>query len=396
MKVVIHSNEPLVFRDGRPFGDDGHVNGSVLRWPHPFTVTGLLRNRVGMSRALDYFSGPQRDEHIAEIKKVTAGEIMPMWQGFADDVGWQPLFPAPADAMVFPADSKNRYNIDAFSYENPFASGGVDLSWKNWLLPVSSQREKPAADAPELWHKKQFFTWLEKGMLSESISACELGFNLPKTESRIHSAVDPATGSTKSGQLFSSQGIPLLTAANPRQAAGRFGIGVTLTNLHENDNPTGPCFFGGERKTAQIDKINDKTSTFLPPLPEWLGQEARYLRLILISPGDFGDWAPDWLRPDPNDSETAWCKIPTSDLEIRLVSAFIPRWQPVSGWDYEKRGPKATRKLVPAGAVYVVELKEPKTAGVVAELLWGRSLNEKLSDVDGCGCVCVGRLHNFS
>ncbi len=402
MKVVIHSNESLVFRDGRPFGDAGHINGGALRWPQPFTVTGLLRNRVGMSRASDYFSGPQRKQNIAEIKKVTAAGIFPLWRDLTDNNNWAQLFPAPADMMVFPAPAEPSsakanpageiYRIEAFNYIDPFTQGGIDLPWKNWLLPVSNSREKPAANPPELWHKEPFFTWLEKGALPKTIKTWELGLNLPQTELRMHTAINSETGSVSTGQLFSSQGISFLTAADKHRKAGRFGIGVELKNLKDGDDPTGPCFFGGERKTARIDTISENSSAFLSLVPDWLNQKARYLRLILLSPGDFSAWAPDWLRPDPDTNETAWVKIPASELEIRLVSAFIPRWQPVSGWDYDKGGPKATRKLVPAGAVYIIELKDPEKAPAVAKLLWGRSLNDNLEDADGCGCLCVGQI----
>ncbi|MBF0232303.1 MAG: hypothetical protein HQK65_04595 [Desulfamplus sp.] len=388
MNVVIHSNESLVFRDGRPFGSEGQLSGGVLRWPNPFTVTGLLRSNIGISREPDYFSGVKQQQNIEAIKKVTVKRILPLWQ--ASDYGseWKPLFPAPADAMIFPSTRENHYIVDSFTYESAFTMGGVDLPWKNWLLPGSSRCEKPASESPELWSKTHFFNWLETGAFEDEVSAIELGFNLPQPELRIHSAIDSTTFSTKTGHLFSSQGIQLITAGNERQLAGRLGIGVTLSDLKEGDDPCGPCFFGGERKTAIIDKVDD----FMPPAPEWFNPTSRYLRLILITPGDFGSWAPDWLRPDPEESETTWRTIPTGNMEIRLVSAFIPRWFPVSGWDYDKRGPKATRKLVPAGAVYIIELKEPEMAGDVARLLWGKSMNSNLSDPNGSGCICVGNL----
>lgn len=388
MNVVIHSNESLVFRDGRPFGSEGQNSGGALRWPNTNTITGLLRNRVGMSRSLDYFSGPRRDQNINDIKKVSATRILPLWQGVDEASDWEPLFPAPVDAMIFPALEKNQYSIDGFTYENAFAKGGIDLPWRNWLIPESGRREKPASDSPELWYQDYFFTWLETGVIQGAVSSRELGLSLPQPELRMHTAIDQATGSVKTGQLFSSQGIHLNTAANDRQPAGRFGIGVNLEHLEVADDPCGPCFFGGERKTARIEKINN----FMPPVPSFLDAPSRYLRLILITPGDFGAWVPEWLKPDWNISETQWCEIPGSSLMIRLVSAFIPPWQPVSGWDYDKRGPKATRKLVPAGAVYVVELQDPQKAVDVAKSLWGRPMNTNLNDPNGSGCVCVGKL----
>lgn len=389
MNVVIHSNESLVFRDGRPFGSEGQFSGGALRWPHAVTITGLLRSRIGISRHPDFFTGPGKETHIRDIKKVTAARVIPLWQGAAaGNNQWQPLFPAPADAMIFPACQQNHYAIKGFTYQNAFDQGGVDLPWSNWLLPVSDSREKPASDSPDLWYRTPFFTWLETGVFTAMIGARDLGLSFPRLETRMHTAIDSKSGSAATGQLFSSQGIQLHTAESDLQPAGRLGIGVSLSHLEDQDNPCGPCFLGGERKTARVDPVDE----FMPPMPDWLKTPSRYLRLVLISPGDFGNWAPEWLLPDWNLNETAWCIIPGTSMGVRLVSAFIPRWHPVSGWDYDRRGPKATRKLVPAGAVYVIELKEPQQAPDVAELLWGRSINADLCDPNGAGCVCVGKL----
>lgn len=389
MNVVINSNESLVFRDGRPFGSEGQYSGGALRWPHAVTITGLLRSRIGISRSPDYFTGPNQEANIRDIKKVTATRVIPLWQGAAaENEEWQPLFPAPADAMIFSASQQNQYVIKGVTYQNAFDQGGIDLPWKNWRLPVSNIREKPASDSPDLWYRNHFFTWLETSAIDTTVCARDLGISYPRLEIRMHTAIDPKSGSAKTGQLFSSQGIQLQTAESDRQPAGRLGIGVSLAHLEKQDNPCGPCFLGGERKTAWVAPIDE----VMPPLPDWLNISSRYLRLVLISPGDFGDWAPGWLLPDWKLSETAWCSIPGTSLAVRLVSAFIPRWHPVSGWDYDRRGPKATRKLVPAGAVYVIELKEPKQAPEVAKLLWGRSINTDLCDPNGSGCVCVGKL----
>ena len=88
-----------------------------------------------MSRTPDYFSGKHKDKNIQEIKKISANRILPFWQSDIDGADWMPLFPAPADALIFPEDQEDYYIIDSFSYENAFFSGGVDISWKNWLLP---------------------------------------------------------------------------------------------------------------------------------------------------------------------------------------------------------------------------------------------------------------------
>ncbi len=391
MNTVIHSAEPLVFRDGRPFGDFGHVNGGMLCWPWPSTVCGMLRNRIGLSRDDNYFRTDNGEkipaEKIAAMKRITAGRTIPLWQenGNADE--WQYLFPAPADALIVNSSQENSYNVHGFGYEDPFAKGGIDLPWQNWKIPIAQTLEKPAGDAPELWCQSAYFSWLKNGKIAKEISAKELGLSLPQPEIRFHTAIDSLTGTVKTGQLFSSQGIRLATADTERQKAGRFGIGTELDNTDSKDSPFGPCYFGAERKIAFVDKLHQQ----FPKCPDWF-EKVQNLRLILISPGDFGSWAPSWLLPDSKDSETNWCKVPGSDISIRLCSAFVPRWQPVSGWDYEHRRPKATRKLVPAGAVYVIELQDAARSQEFAEIVWGCSIGDDLTDPDGCGAVCVGNV----
>ena len=76
------------------------------------------------------------------------------------------------------------------------------------------------------------------------------------------------------------------------------------------------------------------------------------VRLVLATPGLFAaGWLPGWLAEEGI--------VPgTRSVRLRLVSAAIDRWLPVSGWSYDRRtfGPKAVRRLAPAGAVYFCEV----------------------------------------
>jgi len=384
MNIVIHGREHLVFRDGRPFGDDGMVNGGMVRWPWPSTVAGLVRSRIGFSLAADFFSPEKKEEGAALVKKINVRRISPAWKPAGGS--WAYLFPAPADAVVVAADG-GQLAIQGFALANPGEGAGVNLPWDNWLVPVSGCREKPAADAPELWFADQFFSWLETGGFQGSVAAARLGVGLPQPETRLHTAINPETGTAAHGSLFASQGIRLATAAIPGRPAGDFGISVELGDIPAGANPVGPAYFGGERRVVEVEELVEP----FPPCPDIFAGN-RFLRLVLVSPGDFGSWAPDWLRPAPDDGQTPWRQVPESDIKVRLRSAFVPRWQPMSGWDYLAAGPKATRKIVPAGAVYVVELEDPGRARELATLLWGRSMADGLTHPDGCGVVCVGKI----
>ena len=385
---VVHSRESLIFRDGRPFGDAGHVFGGTLLWPMPSTILGMLRNRTGCSRAGDYFSGPDRQANIECIKKITATCLLPQWLAH-DSQTWEPLFPVPADALVMDDPAEGAYTIHRFDLSETDSGEGIDLPWSNWRVPVSHLRDKPARESPALWFKDRFFSWLENNHINGPIKARELGLPWPLQDIRMHTAVDNA-GTAKEHQLFSTRGIRLESPSRPEQKPGRYGIGIRLDGLKSSDNPAGICRLGGERRIAMVDVLND--AGVLPPCPDWFGDD-RFLRLILIAPGSFGGWAPGWLRPDENDGEkTPWTTVPGTDIKVRLVSAFMPRWRPVSGWDLENRKPKATRKLVPAGSVYVVELRDPSCSAALAAHVWGKTIADNQQDPDGYGCVCVGKL----
>ncbi|MCK9174759.1 MAG: hypothetical protein M0O96_05730 [Desulforhopalus sp.] len=383
---IVHSEEALVFRDGRPFGNDAQVHGGLLRWPHPCTVLGMFRSRIGLSRDMDFFVGEKSKQNIEQIKKIGMLRMIPMWQ-LERGEDWQPLFPAPADVIITEAKKQSghkSFSLHPLHYESPRNGEGVNLPWSNWLLPISKVREKPAKNAPDLWYQKPFEQWLEDGSFPQPLTDKELGTDWPVEELRLHTAVNNDTGTVLEGQLFSSRGIRLGRKSGEDQLPGRYGIGVELTGMREDDHPEGSYFLGGDRKIAHI----ESAAELFPPCPPFT--PSRYLRLILVTAGNFASWAPSWLHPDDGGRETAWKRLPGSDIDLRLVSASLPRWQAVSGWDMETRGPKATARLVPAGSVYLIELKNPQQAPELAAKLWGKNL-AMTETADGYGCVCIGK-----
>ncbi len=386
---IIHSSEALVFRDGRPFGDPGNVDAGLLQWPLPPTITGMMRTQVGLSRDPAYFhNNSKRQNRLRDIMKVKTDRILPMWQK-EGAVDWQFLYPAPADALLVDAESAGKFQVHGFTYETISEDEGVNLPWSDWRLPVTTAREKPARDIPALWHENQLLHWLEYGQINGAIPFRELGLPWPQTEFRMHTAISES-GTAAASQLFSTQGVRLETLEKSGQGiTGRYGIGVTLSGTEQGDDPSGICRLGGERKVARVDALTDDP---FPKFPENWFRKDRFLRLILLSPGNFGGWAPKWLQPRFDNVTLPWNKVPGTDIHVRIVSAHIPRWQPVSGWDFAKGGPRATSKLVPAGSVYIVELKDSGQSQALARRLWGRSIADNPDEANGYGIVCTGKL----
>jgi CRISPR-associated protein Cmr3 len=139
-----------------------------------------------------------------------------------------------------------------------------------------------------------------------------------------------------------------------------------------------------------------KESRF-PACPEEIGTQGNLLQLILITPGAFtGGWCPTWLDQSDNHG---WVIIPETALKIRLRSAVVDRWQPVSGWNLKLKGernqgsPKHFRKAVGSGSIYLVET-EPGKSAQIAQQLWGKSLCEEIQDRrDGFGICLVGNVN---
>ncbi len=381
MNFTITGSDPLIFRDGRPFGDPGHVHGGALRWPWPSTLSGLIRTRIGEQRAKNYFTVPDKQKNIEAVRRIHC-TCLPLWRK-AFDQAWQPVFPAPADAFCFQKKDQhtNDLNIIPYTYQPADETGGTDLNLAHWMLPVREVNTKPAKNTPDLWFKEAFFHWLEHGKSANRLCRADtLGLSWPRLELRIHTAISPDTGTADHGRLFSSQGIRL-ESGSMAEEPGYFAIGIQAADLEDNDHLEGSCHLGGERRVAQICQIQP----FLPSCPDWLDNK-QYLRLILASPGKFEGWVPDWLMPD----ETGKFKThPQSGVEMRLRSAHLERWQALSGWDFDNKCPKALSKLVPAGSVYIIELKESNQSRLLAENLWGKSLND---DPDGFGLTFIGNI----
>lgn len=393
MNIVLQALDPLVFRDGRPFGKIGNTSGGLLRWPMPSTIAGMIRTRVGLSRDPQYFNcdDPElKSERIMSLMDIRIGRILPVWRKSCDRK-WEFMFPKPEDALVTKSENDAcKLRLNAFTYDRPDPSRGCNIHRENWLIPMGETLCKPASPQhqPLFWNQDLYMRWLMPPLPSGEMTFDQIGRQMPEIESRVHNSIDPATGATRESHLFISRGIRM-ESFDPSSGFGEFGIAVAVHGIGQEEVPAGFCHLGGDRKIAFIAGLE----TPFPECPAGF-DGARYLRLILTTPGNFGGWAPAWLmgQQDGNPHLFQWSTIPGTDFKVRLCSAFVPRWIPVSGWDYIKRGPKAMQKLVPAGSVYVVEVENPDESRKIAEHLWGASPGEGLTDADGFGSAVVGRL----
>ncbi|MGQ9756041.1 MAG: type III-B CRISPR module-associated Cmr3 family protein, partial [Desulfotomaculales bacterium] len=92
---IIEPRDPLIVRDGRPFGPVPGARAVSLAFPFPSTTTGALRTRDGLDAV-----GRFQPSEIPQVKKINVRGplLVELDAGTGDITRW--LVPAPADALL--------------------------------------------------------------------------------------------------------------------------------------------------------------------------------------------------------------------------------------------------------------------------------------------------------
>lgn len=401
-RYVLTSEDMLVLRDGRPFGDAGVFGGTALDWPLPQTIAGMCRTALGFQRDANFFADPDRTR---EVLSIGLGQLLP--HGMSDS-GPEFLLPTPAD-MIFSDEEHKRAHLLRFSQLRD--GEGSDVAHADWLYPMLDMKEKPAR-APKFLRQQLALQYLdakipENGQLMDEADVV----TTPVMDTRIHTAIDPGSRSVREGQLFAESSMYLVAETDDgRRSQNRFrlpdtgatcagshlrlSIGFGLTGLKDDETPPRSMYCGGERR--RVDVVSSDVCTY--PAPGDGLENLRFLKLLLTTHGDFGGWAPEWLVPEGKVGACDWVTEPLSGVRLCLRSAVLSGWDGVSGWDYAVKKPKAFRKLVRPGSLYLVELENPADSALLVEKLWGRSLCEEQSqqDHDGYGQVIIAKTSHIS
>jgi CRISPR-associated protein Cmr3 len=213
---LIEPHDPLIVRDGKPFGPNPGARATSLAFPFPSTTTGGARTRAGLDD-----KGIFNTALIDTVKKISVRG--PLLVELAVDgpkiTNW--LFPAPADALLFAKEQDEKSVIITQLVPVTFSKEVVtDFDSKNenhlWFvgLPAPDSR-KPAKDAPRYWNQKDYMQWL--GIPTNQEKQLELlGHNGPAPEERLHVSIDPNTGAAIDGALFETTGLEF-TRTNKHQ-----------------------------------------------------------------------------------------------------------------------------------------------------------------------------------
>ncbi|MCP4422792.1 MAG: CRISPR-associated protein Cmr3 [Chloroflexi bacterium] len=386
---MIEPHDPLIVRDGRPFGPTPGARAKTLAFPFPATIAGGVRTRAGTDENGLFDTS---DANIDAVKNV--GIRGPLLAEVDDKDEAALLVAAPADALLLQdADTKQvaRHSL------RPLALPGGALSDLPQPLdyPVGLAEpdlRKPYKDAPRYWRWTQFEAWLTNKPDKVDLSSDELaqlGHNGPTADWRVHVAIDPKTQTGIDGSLFATSGLTFShkprsqtdEAATTLHDVKRLALVTAVEYLNGLDIAEQPAPLGGERRIMHWRKSSVAWEGAPPAIIADEIAQTGYCRLVLLTPAYFtAGWQPDWLLQSQH------------GVQPELKAAVLGKPQTISGWDFEKGQPKETRRLVPAGSVYFLHLKgEDKDIRQWIDAIWLQNISDKKENrLAGFGLAALG------
>jgi len=417
---IIEPHDPLIVRDGKPFTTSAGARSTSLAFPFTSTTTGGVRTQAGLNEQRVFDVAVD----IAKLKKFAVRG--PLLVQLDDNGAWEVLPPAPLDALLLvPEEGEGKAGRVEMRRLVPIEKGTALCSAFSDSTSQSTDAEKslalvglvkpsgrkPAKNVPLYWHWEKFQKWLinpddECGLITPS----EQGHRGPQREQRTHVSIDATRASADDGLLFSTSGLEFTHVeklvdvkqeiiASPEvqgsllSRAKRLALAVIVdeqnkfaAKLHD-----GLVGFGGERRMVSW----RKSSTPLSPCPIEVAKQIvkdQACRVILLTPAYFAQgYYPTWLTQEQY------------GVKPIVEAIAVQRPHVVSGWnlDEKSKGPKPTRRLVPAGTVLFLSLKDASKTDIEKWInnIWmqcvsddadGKNEEKDQNRLDGFGVAALG------
>lgn len=375
---IIEPRDPLIVRDGRPFGPNPGARAVSLDFPFPSTTTGGLRTRAGSTNGV-FDESPSNITRVKGIP-VRGPVLVELDNSEHEIVEW--FVHAPADAVLFDLNLGNEQRVALRQLLPHKLPAGAATNLPDGLLPVclrQPEQQKVTNRAPRYWRWKRFEQWLLAPADTEEDPA-QLGHNGPVQESRIHVRVQFNTQTAAEGALFQTRGLEFACPSQSNQISLTRRLALAVTTTDDSGVSSGLASLGGERRMVTW----RESAKQLPECPQALRSkimDAAACRIVLLTPAYFtGGYRPQQLLE------------PLSGVTPELIAVAISRPQVVSGWDYEKKGPKPTRRLAPAGTVFFLKLDGSTDAiSQWIDNIWMQCVSDTAQDAqDGFGLAVLG------
>lgn len=374
-EIAIFPRDPIISRDGRPFGIGTGNKMYSLPWLYPSVVAGSFRTMI--AKVVSGERNPFSDQvFLEELKAIRVRGILPYVEG-------KIFLPRPANFLrASKKVNDNEEHIEKLLPQKIPLNWGVNLPNSELLPLIPTINEKPDQGQP-LWSREMLISWLS-GDLDKFQYNINQTLDYPGLEERTHVAIDFENKAAKNSELFFTEGLDF-------KYGTEHGL---LMSVELPDNPKwGKALdnaniihpLGGERRLAIWHPITDSQLWDVPQELKEMFNHSKRICMYLATPAVFGGgWRPNWL--DKNNLSGV---IPGTTLSVKLKGAAINRWQAVSGWSYEDRGPKPVRRLAPAGSVYFFDVLDGNTSDLTK--VWLKSISDSIIDAnDGFGLACWG------
>lgn len=379
---LIEARDSVLFRDARPF--TGNAAARTMEVPWPSSIAGLLRTQSALDNQGKWAGDPQQVRELS---------VKGPWIAELNDDGSivEHYLPAPSDCLFFsiPENEQQLHRRQlvlgkAQGHKNArFISDLPQNDKGEFLRPVelfqtSAEHDGKPTRGPRWWKASELTKWLKHPTTDQDIERNDIGIQLPEAEERVHIAIDGNTGTVVDGALFMTR-MQRFVLKNNHGAYRRFALVSWADPSYSNEThsqgrpQTGPVMLGGERRMSFANLQGDAQT---PPIPLDLG-DATTLRVVLLTPALFDEgWRPDKAQLGGG----------------VLIGAAVNRLQPVSGWDYQARGPKPTRYMAPAGSVYWIQFEDKNQAHAWAKKQHFNTISTNDQDrKDGFGLAAIGR-----
>ncbi|MBZ5495739.1 MAG: type III-B CRISPR module-associated protein Cmr3 [Acidobacteriia bacterium] len=385
--LTLTPRDPVVARDGRPFGIRQGNRMRSLSWLYPSVLAGSLRTMLGKE------AGGVFDPVMVDgLKQISIAGPMPL-------IGNELFCPRPLDSLV--QEQEGRRKALAMRPADPADGEGCNLpqGLSPAMLDYDGEDFKPG-NAPAFWSTARLKQWLlDPGGRnfdfppdSPGTDSCDGFLNAAERDERIHVQMDSGKGVGCEERIFVSAGLDLTRrgSAEPWPLAVRVIADQSWRRFLDGLDSLHPL--GGERRLVRWLHSDEKHAARLWDCPVEINRalaESRKVRMVIATPAIFAQgWKPGWLNDGPDGLEGS---PPNSTLRLRLVSAVIERWKAISGWSLEagRVGPKPVRRAVPAGSVYFFKI----IGGAASDLsrLWLQSVCDDEQDRrDGFGLTLWG------
>jgi hypothetical protein len=219
--------DPVVARDGRPFGIGQGFRMKGLPWPVPSVVAGSLRTALVKAAGGD-FAGTVP----AELPAVAVAGVFPV-------CGGQLYLPAPTDCVVHPERGPLRvYPQEPDSGGADFPAGGLRPVMLSFADSATDFKPKPP---PAWWPADQLAGWLT----GEAVAFDGTFLGAAVSQPREHVQLDPDTGAAAESLLFTTAGLTLTHL--PRFGAGG---GTSPSGSRRSPWRPGPRPASGTRRSS--------------------------------------------------------------------------------------------------------------------------------------------------